>query len=79
MLDYFIFPTLGSSCDHRYTVASIGCNMKDRQFSSRQEAKNYMYDYIDRKGFQVREKWHDGHYVTYVCDNGVKFFINRVC
>ena len=53
--------------------------MKDRQFSSRQAAKNYMYDYIDRKGFQVREKWHDGHYVTYVCDNGVKFFINRVC
>ena len=46
MFDYFIFHTLESSCGHRYTVASIGCNMKDRQFSSRQEAKNYMYDYM---------------------------------
>lgn len=75
MFDYF---TLQPSNGHLYSVDSVGCNIKSRTFSSRQLAKNYMYDYIDRKGIRIREKWHDGHYVTYVCDNGIKFFISRI-
>ena len=78
MFNYFTFETLQSLNGHRYSVAGINCNIKDCQFSSRQAAKNYMYEYIDRKGIRVREKWHDGHCVTYVCDNGIKFFINRI-
>ena len=75
MYDYL---TLAPSNGHLYSVAAIGCNMKSETFNSRQAAKEYMYKYLDRKGIQVKEKWHDGHYVTYVCSDNIKVFINRI-
>lgn len=62
---------------HLYTVAAVGCKLKSGTFSSRKLARDYMYKYLDRNGIQVKEKWHDGHFVTYVCENGIKVFINR--
>lgn len=73
----FDFRLLGYSSGHTYSVAAIGCKLKEKDFTSRDLAKKYMYNYLDRHGIQVKEKWHDGHYVTYVCNDGIKVFINR--
>lgn len=74
----FDFRTLEYTPSHLYSVAALGCKMKSATFNSRQSAKEYMYKYLDRKGIQVKEKWHDGHYVTYVCSDNIKVFINRI-
>lgn len=73
----FDFNLMLPSSGHLYTVAAVGCDLKSKAFNTRQLAKSYMYNYIDHKGLQVKDKWHDGHYVTYVFGNNVKIFINR--
>ena len=63
---------------HLYTVASIGLNKNvDKAFSSREVAKDYMYNYCNKHSIVIRKIYDDKHYKTYICDNGVRFFINR--
>ena len=63
---------------HLYTLASTDKKVRERVYFSRQEAKNDMYDYIDRKGLRVVKKYDDKHFKTYICDDGTMFYINRV-
>lgn len=72
------FSSFTSDSSHKYTVAAVGCKFKDATFTSRDAAKAYLGRYLNKKCIQVKEKWRDGHYVTYVCDNGIKFFISRI-
>lgn len=67
-----------SENSHLYSVAAIGVKFRSATFDSRVAAKAYLGNYLNKKGIAVKEKWRDGHYVTYVCDNGVKFFISRI-
>lgn len=80
MFNSFIFPfeSLTSDNSHRYSVSAVGIRFKDKTFNSRNAAKAYLGNYLDKKRISVKEKWRDGHYVTYVCDGDVKFFINRI-
>jgi len=63
---------------HYYTLACSGMKMHCKEFSSREQAKEYMYKLIDKHGLTLKDKWKDNHDVTYVCDNNVKFYIQRV-
>lgn len=63
---------------HRYTLAATGVKFKAVETTSRDAAKQIMYSFIDKHGIRVRNKWKDGHFVTYCCDNGIKFYINRM-
>lgn len=80
MFNSIIFPfdSFTSGNSHEYSVAAVGVKFKDATFDSRAAAKSYLGHYLNKKGIIVKEKWRDGHYVTYVCDNGVKFFISRI-
>lgn len=63
---------------HRYSIAATGVKFKDREFGSRRSAEACMYDYLRKNGLQVKEIYDDKHYKTYLCGNGIRFYINRV-
>ncbi len=63
---------------HYYTLACTGLKVKDKEFTSREQAKEYMYRITDKLGLKLRDKWKDNHDVTYVYENGIKFYIQRV-
>ena len=72
------FGSFTSGNSHTYSVSAVGVKFRNANFNSREAAKDYLGHYLNRKRINVKEKWRDGHYVTYVCDNNVKFFINRI-
>lgn len=74
MFNYLITP-FGR---HYYTLAAVGVKFRSKQFSTRDQAKQYMYNYLSKKGVNIRKVWCDHHDVTYICDGGVNFFIQRV-
>lgn len=63
---------------HRYSLAATGIRFKDKEFCSRRNAEREMYKFIDHQGLRIVEVWDDHHYKTYLCDNGVRFYINRI-
>ena len=63
---------------HMYTLAATGIKFRGGTFNSRQIAENVMYDYIDKHGLHVNEVWDDKHFKTYCCNNGIKFYVNRI-
>lgn len=63
---------------HQYTFASNEAKIKTRVFGSRQQANSYMYKVCAKKGLHIDHILDDNHNKTYVCDNGVRFYINRV-
>lgn len=71
MYDYY-------SNNHLYTLGSNNKRVKGGLYHSRQSAKDDMYEYIDRKGLKVVEKYDDKHFKTYICNDGTRFYINRV-
>lgn len=72
-----LLTALGIGSNHMYTLAASGIKFRSKSFQSREAAKRSMYEFIDRKGLKIKDKWVDGHYRTYVCEDGVKFYINR--
>lgn len=61
-----------------YTLASTDKKFKDHVCGSRASAKRIMYNYMDKKGIHVVNKYDDNHFKTYICDDGTRFFINRI-
>ena len=72
MLDYL---NLGN---HIYTLAATGIKFKDCMYSSRQVAEHDMHKFMRKHGLMVQEVYDDRHFKTYVCQDGVKFYINRM-
>lgn len=62
---------------HQYTLAATGFKMRQQVFATREEAREEMYSIIDNNGFRIVKKYDDNHFKTYICDNGVRFYINR--
>lgn len=60
-----------------YTLAATGMKMHAKVFYSREDANTYMYNIIRKKGLAVRKVWHDHHDVTYICNNDVRFYVQR--
>ena len=70
-----------------YTLEAIinGKTTKfDRKFASRQNAIDFMFDYLDRAYIfdkQINDEYiveDNKHKVEYVCDDYTRFYINRV-
>ncbi len=59
-------------------------NLKQRLFSSRDDAIKYMFDYFEKNyiyNAQVNDEYYvndDKHNIEYVCDYYTRFTINRV-
>ena len=64
--------------NHRYSLAATGIPFVSQEFTSRYNAEQVMYDFIGKHNLSINEVWDDKHYKTYLCENGVKFYINRV-
>ena len=60
-----------------YTFACDGIKVQEKDFGSRQEANKYMYRVMARHGLKIVEVYNDKHHKTYVCNNNIKFFIQR--
>lgn len=62
---------------NQYTFACVGLNVKEKDFPSRHEANQYMFNLIGKHGLRVEKVYDDKHHKTYVCNNGIRFFIQR--
>jgi len=67
-----------SNSKHLYSVASTGIKTRSKTFTTRRLAEEYMYKQMNAHHLYEIEKWNDGHYQTFVCNDGVKFYVNRV-
>ena len=72
----FLLPLMLS--EHQYTLAATGMKMKSQTYTSRDNARRDMYKIIDKNNLHVIKKYDDHHFKTYICDNGVRFYINRI-
>ena len=73
-----MFDYLNLSTGHWYTLAATGIKFKDKEFSSRQSAEDAMYKFIDKNHLKVNKIYDDKHYKTYICNDGIRFYINRI-
>ena len=51
--------------------------MKSKVFSTREEANQMMYKIMAKYHLTLQKVFDDHHDKTYVCDNGVRFYIQR--
>lgn len=72
-----MFYCLNPFSQHRYSFASTGLGVKDKEFSTRQAAEEYMYSICDKRGLSIEKVYDDKHDKTYICANGVRFYIQR--
>ena len=63
---------------HLYTVAVTGAKVKEKTFSTRSAANQYMYKMADKLNLgNVKKVYDDKHDKTYIYPNNVRFYINR--
>ena len=64
----------------QYTFAATGASkrIRSKTFFSRQAATQHMYDVCGKLGTAIKEIYNDKHSKTYICEDGTRFFINRV-
>lgn len=63
---------------HKYTLCAVGIKYRGKEFSTRQEANDEMYKLISKNHLHIEEIWDDNHDKTYLCNNNVNFYIQRV-
>lgn len=65
---------------HQYTLASSGLGRKnlDKVYGNREIATQKMYSVCKKLGLQIVEVYDDKHDKTYICNNGVRFYIHRM-
>lgn len=63
---------------HRYTLAATGIKFRGGEYFSRQIAEHDMHRFMGKHGLSIQEVYDDKHYKTYVCQDGIKFYINRM-
>lgn len=63
---------------YAYTLAATGTKFRTKTFSSRQAAQNYMYEYCGKHHHIIDHVYDDKHFKTYICSDGVRFYINRM-
>lgn len=73
MFDYYFGNT-----KHWYSLAATGIKFKDKEFISRQAAEEAMYKFIDKNHLKINKIYDDKHFKTYICENGIRFYINRI-
>ena len=64
--------------NHEYSVCATGIKAKSKVFGTRYAANQYMYKLIDKNNLHINEVWDDKHDKTYLCENNIKFYVQRV-
>ena len=69
-----------SNEQHCYTFSCIGLKHHEitKDFMTRGAAKAYMFSLIAKHMLVIKETYTDKHDVTYKCNEGVKFYIQRM-
>ena len=62
---------------HNYSLEVTGLKVKSKVFSTREEANQMMYKIMAKYHLTLQKVFDDNHDKTYVCDNGVRFYIQR--
>lgn len=65
------------SSAHTYSLAASGIKFKSAIYSTRDQAKYAMYEYVGKNKLHITDVYDDKHDKTYCCDNGVRFYIIR--
>lgn len=66
-------------CEHRYNLVANGFRKKvDYEFQSRQQANRYMYKLMEKNNLVVVKQYNDKHIRTYICNDGVTFYVSRL-
>ena len=63
--------------EHSYTLNATGIKMKERVFSNRYDANKAMYNFMGKHNLCLEKVYDDKHCKTYVCNNGVRFYVCR--
>lgn len=64
---------------HQYTLASTGLGKDlDKVYGSREAATQKMYKVCKKYGLHIKEIYDDKHDKTYICNQGVRFYIHRM-
>ena len=64
---------------HAYSVVLVNSDKKfDKTFLSRSAATSKVYELCEKFCYAIVDKYEDHHDITYVCDNGAKFCVNRI-
>ena len=75
MLDLeLLLPTFN---EHYYTCTCTGMKISEKEFPSRQQANEYMYKQCKKHGLRIKEVWRDNHDITYICNDNVRFYVQR--
>lgn len=74
----FGFNVIPSTSHHQYSLAATGIKFKSRIYNSREIAKDDMYKFMNKHGLHIINEYDDKHYKTYICNDGVRFYINRM-
>ena len=72
------FNALGEVNTHRYSLAATGIKFPSYELYSREAANQIMYNYVDKHNLHIVQVYDDKHDKTYICDNGIRFYINRI-
>lgn len=75
MFDYILMGNYGS---HRYSLAATGLKVKSSEYSSRDAAEHVMHLLMKKYNLHIENIYDDKHYKTYLCNDGVRFYINRI-
>ena len=63
---------------HTYTFNATGIKMREKRFSTREAATQAMYKYMGKHHITLEKIYDDKHNKTYVCDHGIRFYIQRL-
>lgn len=72
-LDLFV-----SVSKHRYSFAATGLKVRSREFSTRQAALDHLYKICAKHGLVIKKIYDDKHFKTYICNDGIRFYIHRI-
>lgn len=62
---------------HTYLLCATGMHFHGRAYASRESATEAMYHIMARHDLSLEKVYDDKHDKTYVCTNGVRFYISR--
>ena len=63
---------------HLYSLAATGIKFKDKEYTSRKSAEHDMYAFMNKHGLRIEKVYDDNHFKTYICQNNIRFYINRM-
>lgn len=60
-----------------YHCSAYGVKYRQKSYNTEEKAKYKVYKAINKKGLTLKEIYKDEKTTTFVCGNGVRFFIQK--